>query len=167
MNIESFALLVSLLSAFIALVAILRANEANRLAAAANRITKHYNLRPIRLNACNLVMDFSHYCTTYRTSFIQKMVSGTRELMDRRDAFKLEFEKFGPLEMPSVESKIPELLNKVAQLQRALDRSRGSDPKPLDSKYTTLEENIDAIMDWFAEEEKALPSLFKPYLEDA
>ena len=87
--------------------------------------------------------------------------------MDRRDAFKLEFEKFGPLEMPSVESKIPELLNKVAQLQRALDRSRGSDPKPLDSKYTTLEENIDAIMDWFAEEDKALPSLFKPYLEDA
>jgi len=37
----------------------------------------------------------------------------------------------------------------------------------LDSKYTNLEENIDAIMNWFAEEEKALPSLFKQNLEDA
>jgi hypothetical protein len=95
------------------------------------------------------------------------MVSGTMELMNRRDTFRLEFEKFGPLEMPSVELKVSELSNKAVQLQRALDRSRGSDPKPLDSKYTTLEENIDAIMDWFAEEEKALPSLFKQYLEDA
>ena len=167
MNIDYFALLVSLLSALIAVVAILRANEANRLAAEANKITKHYNLRPIRLNACNLVKDFSHYCTTYRTSFLQKMVSGTSDLMDRRDAFRLEFDKFGPLEMPSVETKVAELLNKAAQLQRALDRSRGNDPKPLESKYTTLEENIDAIMDWFAEEEKSLATLFKQYLEDA
>lgn len=167
MNLDYFALLASILSALIAVVAILRANEANRLAADANRITKHYNLRPIRLNACNLVKDFTHYCTKYRTSFLQKMVSGTRELMDRRDDFILEFQKFGPLDMPIVESKVSELLNKAAQLQRALDRSRGSDPKPLDSKYTTLEENIDAIMDWFTEEENALPSLFKQYLEDA
>jgi hypothetical protein len=166
-NLDYFALLVSILSALIAVVAILRANEANRLAAEANRITKHYNLRPTRLNACNLVKDFARYCTTYRTAFLQKMVSGTRELMDRRDSFTLELEKFGPLEMPSVELKVSELSNKAVQLQRALDRSRGSDPQPLDSKYTTLEENIDAIMDWFAEEEKALPSLFKQYLEDA
>lgn len=167
MNLDYFALLVSILSALIAVVAILRANEANRLAADANRITKHYNLRPIRLSACNLVKNFSHYCTTYHTSFLQKMVSGTRELMDRRADFISEFEKFGPLEMPNVESKVSELSNKAVQLQRALDRSRGSGPQPLDSKYTTLEENIEAIMDWFAEEEKALPSLFKQYLEDA
>ncbi|MDO9283182.1 MAG: hypothetical protein Q7T88_12455 [Methylotenera sp.] len=167
MGLDYFALLVSILSALIAVIAILRANEANCLAAEANRIAKHYNLRPIQLNACNLVKDFSHYCTTYRTVFLQKMVSGTKELMDRRDAFKFEFEKFGPLEMPSVELKVSELLIKAAQLQRALDRSRGSDPKPLDSKYTTLEENIDAIADWFAEDEKTLPSLFKQYLDDA
>lgn len=87
--------------------------------------------------------------------------------MNRRDSFRLEFEKFGPLEMPSVQSKVTELSNKAVLLQRALDRSRSSDSKPLDSKYSTLDENIDAIMDWFAEEEKALPSLFKQYLEDA
>ena len=167
MNLDYFAILISILSALIAVVAILRANEANRLAAEANRITKHYNLRPNRLSACNLVRDYSHYCTTYRTSFLQKMVSGTGELMDRRAAFILEFEKLGPLEMPNVESKVSELSNKAVQLQRALDRSRGGDPKPLDSKYATLEENIDAIVDWFAEEEKALPSLFNQYLKDA
>lgn len=167
MNLEYFALLVSILSALIAVVAILRANEANRIAAESNKITRHYNLRPMRLDACNLVRDFARYCTTYRTLFLQKMVSGTRELMDRRDAFRLEFEKLGPLAMPSVELKVSELSNKAVQLQRALDRSRGSDPKPLDSKYTTLEENIDAITDWFAEDEKTLPSLFKQYLEDA
>ena len=167
MNLDCFALLVSILSALFSALAIFYANKANRLAAEANRITKYYNLRPIRLNACNLVKEFSHYCTTYRTAFLQKMVSGTTELMDRRATFRLEFETFGPLEMPSVELKVSELSNKAVQLQRALDRSRDSDPKPLDSKYTTLEENIDAITDWFAEEEKTFPSLFKQYLEDA
>jgi hypothetical protein len=75
------------------------------------------------------------------------MVDGTRELMDRRASFRLELDNFRPLEMPSVELKVSELSNKAVQLQRPLDRSRSSDPQPLDSKYTTLEENIDAIMD--------------------
>jgi len=95
------------------------------------------------------------------------MVSGTGELMNRRDAFKSEFEAFGPLEMTEVEKKVTELSNKAAQLQRSLDRSRSRDPKPLDSKYASLDENIDAIVDWFAEEEKGLSSLFNRYLEDA
>lgn len=167
MNLDYFTLLISILSALIAVVAILRANDANRIAEEANRITKHYNLRPVRLNACNLVKNFTYYCTKYRTSFLQEMVSGTGELMYRREAFRLEFEKFGPLVMPNVESKVTELLNKAVQLQRALDRSRSRNPMPLDSKYANLDENIDAIVDWFAEEAAALPLLFKQYLEDA
>ena len=167
MGIECYAFLVSVVSAAIAVVAILRANEANRLSADANRIAKHYSLRPIRLNGCNLLKNFAHYCTTYHTLFLQKMVSGTRELMDSRDAFRNEFEKLGPLGMSDVDSKALEFTNMAVQLQRALDRSRSSEPKPLESKYPTLEENIDAITDWFAAEEKALPSLFKSYLEDA
>jgi len=164
---ECFALLVSILSALIAVVAIHRANEANRIAGESNKITRHYNLRPMRLDACNLIREFAHYCTTYRTLYLQKMVSGTRELMDRRDAFNSKFKAFGPLGMAEAENKVTELSNKAAQLQRTLDRSRSSDPKPLDSKYASLDENIDAIVDWFAEEERGLVSLFNKYLEDA
>jgi hypothetical protein len=164
---EYFTLLVSIISALIAVVAILRANEANHIAAESNKITKHYNLRPMRLDACNLVRDFVHYCTAYRTLFLQKMVSGTRELMDRRDDFKSKFEAFGPLEMAEVEKKFTEFSNKAVQLQRTLDRYTSREPKPLDSKYASLDENIDAIVDWFAEEEKGLSSLFNMYLEDA
>lgn len=167
MNLDYFALIVSILSAVIAVVAIRDAKEANRIANEANRITKHYNLRPLRLDACNLLKEFAHYCTTYRTLFLQKMVTGTNELMDHRDSFRSKFEAFGPLGMPAVEAKAAEFANKAVQLQRTLDRSRGSDPKPLDSKYASLDENIDAIVDWFALEEKALPSLFGKYLDDA
>ena len=87
--------------------------------------------------------------------------------MDRRDSFLSEFEAFGPLGMPEVKEKMVELLNKAVQLQRLLDRSKSIDPKPLDSKYASLEDNIDAIVDWFAEEKNSLPSLFNKYIEDA
>lgn len=167
MNLDYLALIVSILSALVAVVAILHAKEANRIAKEANGISKHYNLRPMRLDACNLLKDFAHYCTTYRTLFLQQMVSGTNELMDRRDAFKAEFEAFGPLGMPDVEATATEFTKKAVQLQRTLDRSRGRDPKPLDSKYDSLNENIDAISDWFAHEENELPSIFEKYLDDA
>lgn len=166
-DIEYYAFLVSIVSVVIAVVAVLRANEANRLSAEANRIATHYNLRPMRLNAFNTFKEFAHYCTTYRTLFLQGMVSGTRELMDRRDTFRKRLGELGPLDMPEIEAKALEFSNMAVQMQRALDRSRGSDPKPLDSKYPSIEENIDAIMDWFASEEKNLPSLFEKYLADA
>jgi hypothetical protein len=167
MNLDYIAVIVSILSAVIAVVAIIRAREANHIATDANKITKHYNLRPMRLDSCNLLKEFAHYCTTYRTKFMQKMVSGTNELMGRRDDFKKSFETLGPLGMTEVDAKAKEFMNKAVQLQRALDRTIGSDPKPLESKYASLDENIDAIMDWFALEEKALPTLFESYLSDA
>ncbi len=164
MDIEYFAFLVSLLSAVIAVVAIVRARAANQLSEEANKVTRHYNLRPMRLDACNLLSEFAHYCTTYRTLFLQNMVTGTSELMDRRDNFRKEFAAFGPLGMSEVEAKAIEFSNKAVHLQRALDRSRSSNPKPLDSSFATLEDNIDAIADWFASEKAALTSLFNRYL---
>ena len=167
MNLDCLTLVVSIFSALIAVCALFLAKKANRIAQEANGLTKHYNLRPMRLDACNLLQEFAHYCTTYRTRFLQKIVLGTNELMDHRDHFKSEFETFGPLGMPDVEAKATEFINMAVQLQRALDRSRGSDPKPLDSKYETLVENTDAIVDWFVQEEKELPSLLRKYLGDA
>jgi hypothetical protein len=121
----------------------------------------------MRLDACNLVKDFAEYCTKYNTMFVQKMVSGTRELMDRRDSFMNEFQAFGPLGMHEIEVKANELANGAVRLQRALDRTRGSDPRPLDSEYESLEDNIHAIVDWFAEEKNSLSSLCATYLDDA
>lgn len=88
MRIEYYAFLVSIISVLVALLAILRANEANRLSAEANKIASHYNLRPLRLDACNTLKEFVHYCTAYRTLFLQKMVTGTKELMDSTDRFR-------------------------------------------------------------------------------
>ena len=139
MEIEYFALLVAILSAVIALTAIFRASEANRISRETNEIAKHYNLRPGRLGACNLLQDYTHYCTTYTTLFRQKFVSGTTELLDRRDAFRSKFQAFGPLGMPDIEAKATEVMSKAVQLQRCLDRTRGSNPKSLDAKYSTVE----------------------------
>jgi hypothetical protein len=94
------------------------------------------------------------------------MVSGTNELMSYRDDFKKGFEALRPLGMIEVKAKAKEFMNKAVQLQRALNRTRESCPKPLDSKYASLDENIDAIMDWFALEDNALPTLFERYLND-
>lgn len=69
--------------------------------------------------------------------------------------------------MPEIEEKASEFSKMATQLQRALNRSRVNNAPPLDSMYSTLDENIDAIMDWFAAETHVLPSIFKKYLTDA
>lgn len=164
---EFYSFLLSGVSAIIATVALYRSHIANQIALESNKIAKHYNLRPMRLDACNLIKDFADYCSRFNTMFVQGMVSGTRELMEQRDSFRKEFESLGPLGMTDLEEKALELSRGAVRLQRALDRTRASDPKPLESQYETLEDNIYAITDWFAEEKNALPSLFAKYLGDA
>jgi len=167
MDTDQLALLVSILSVVIALLALNDARKSRAIAKEANTIAAHHSLRPLRLGVYKLMKEFAHYCTTYQALLSLGIVSGTNELMDQRDALKLEIDYLGPLGMPEVEEKATQLMNKAAQLQRTLDRRRGSDPRPLDGNYETLEENINAIVDWFAQEEKGMSLLFKKYLSNA
>lgn len=66
--------------------------------------------------------------------------------------------------MPDVESKIKVFQNKAWQMQRLLDRLDQGRNNPEDRNYQTGEENLDAIVDWFANEQKELKVIFQPYL---
>ncbi|MFH1700385.1 MAG: hypothetical protein ABIE07_07325 [Candidatus Zixiibacteriota bacterium] len=92
------------------------------------------------------------------------MVQGTQDLSARTDAFKWEVKQHGPLDIPEIETLAKDARTKAAQLQRLLDRSSGPDAKPIEPGYKTAEDNIDAIIEWFASREKELETLFEPYL---
>lgn len=87
--------------------------------------------------------------------------------MKQIDSFKWEIEQQGPLAMPTVESKIKEFQNKAWKMQRLLDRLAADQNNPVDRIYQTGEENLDAIVDWFANEEKELKTTFQSYLSEA
>lgn len=110
------------------------------------------------------MQDFAHFCSTYRTLWHLGAVKGTRDLVERIDSFKWEIEQEGPLAMPSVESKVTEFQNKAWQMQRLLDRLAVGQNNPEDQTYQSGEENMDGLVEWFANERKQLSSTFQSYL---
>lgn len=93
-----------------------------------------------------------------------KMVQGTNDLTNKIDTFIWEVEQHGPLDMPEVENLVENARKKAWQLQRLLDRLTGPNARPLDKKFETAEDNLDAVIDWFASNEKELKDMFEPYL---
>ena len=87
--------------------------------------------------------------------------------MERIESFKWEIGQQGPLTLPTVESKIKEFQNKAWQMQRLLDRLAAGQDNPVDRTFQTGKDNLDALVDWFANEEKALKATFQPYLSEA
>ena len=174
MSNDQFALLISLLSLVTAVVAIMDsrkareiARDSNDIAKASNDISRHYNLIPRRLEARRLVLAFVNFCSTFRTRFGNGIVKSGSELLDHRDAFMEEYDALGPLGMPKVEERVSQITGRAVQLQRAIDRTKNRDPKPLDSQYNSLDENLDALVDYFGDQRRELPALFKEYLTDA
>jgi hypothetical protein len=45
-----------------------------------------------------------------------------------------------------------------------LDRLKGPNARPLDKEFETAEDNLYAVIDWFAAKEKELKDMFEPYL---
>ena len=93
-----------------------------------------------------------------------KMVQGTNDLTSKIDTFIWEIEQHGPLDMPEVENLVENSRRKAWQLQRLLDRLTGPNARPLDEKFETAEDNLDAVLDWFGAKEKELKDMFEPYL---
>jgi len=167
MEIEMITILVSLLACVIALVSAYYARESRDAAIKANEISIRNILRSDRITAYGLMKEFSKYCSTYRTLQCIGAVDGTGDLVQRIEELEWETEKLGPIEMPEAAKKVAELKNKGWQLQRVLDRLKDNNPQPLDRKFETIEENIDEIIIWFANEHKDLPKIFENYLINA
>lgn len=161
---EVISILASLVAIVIALVSAFYARKSREIAQEANDISVHQNLRPSRLAVYKSMTEYARYCSTYRTLQHVKAVEGTRDLVERIEALKWEIDQYGLLNMPDVENKALEFLNKGWQLQRVLDRLAGHDNRPLDVQFETLEDNMHSITDWFAQEQKDLKEMFEKYL---
>ncbi|WP_291998535.1 hypothetical protein [Candidatus Accumulibacter sp. ACC012] len=155
--IAAIALLISVSSA-------IYAHGQRTAAERANLIAVRESRRPLRLQVFQSMHHFSKYCSTYWTLYHMGEVNRSRELTERIDTFKWEIEQHGHLDMPDVEEKATAFVNGAWNLQRLVDRIAGGQHNPLDRAYTTAEENVEALVDWFAKESRELKALFQPYL---
>lgn len=152
------------------LVAVLSAvySRGARLAAErANEIATRESLRPLRLQVFQAMYQFSHYCSTYWTLYHVGNVKGTRNLTERIETFKWQIEQHGHLGMPDIEERARQFVNSAWKMQRLIDRIAGGQNNPHDAPYATAEENLDALIEWLAKENRELKLLFQPYLSAA
>lgn len=155
--IAAIALLISVLSAIYARGQRTAAERANLIAVRESR-------RPLRLQVFQSMHHFSKYCSQYWTLYHMGEVNRSRELMERIDTFKWEIEQHGHLDMPDVEEKAKAFVNGAWKLQRLVDRIANGQNNPHDREYSTAEENVEELVDWFAKENRELKTLFQPYL---
>lgn len=147
-----------------ACLAALYARHASDAARKANEISEYWQRRPLRLAVFQSMTQFALYCSTYVTLCHMKAVHGTRDLVSHIDMFKWEIEQHGPLAMPEVEAKVEEFVKCAWQMQKLLARIAGGQENPLDQAYSTAQENLDAVVDWFAEQNCELRKLFDELL---
>jgi hypothetical protein len=112
-------------------------------------------LREPRLNARNETDSFMHFCSTYWTKYLNNMVQGTGELMDRREQFKNAIVTEGDLAIPELGNNISTISANAVKLQRLIDRYHRGDNK----------DDIENLIDWFSDQRKKIAELFKPYLD--
>lgn len=108
-----------------------------------------------RLNVKNETDNFLHFCSIYWTKYLQNMVQGTNELMDRRDQFKTTIEAEGDLAIPELGDKIRTISQNAVTLQRLIDRYRSDDNR----------DDIEDLSDWFSHQKKIIKDFFKPHLD--
>lgn len=121
-------------------------------------------MRPARLKVRNEVKSFLHFCSTYWTMHCQGMVKGSNDLIRKLHSFEKSVDAEGPLSIPNLESRIKEIITNVWKMQRLVDRLAGPNLRPPDSTYYTAEDNVYALVEWFAQQEKEIDELLEPYL---
>ena len=151
----------------VAVISAIYSRGARIAAECANEIATRESLRPLRLQVFQAMHRFSHYCSTYSTLLHLGSVKGTRDLTDRIDSFKWEIEQHGHLGMPDVEERMGQFVNSAWKMQRLIDRMAGGQNNPHDPPYATAEDNLNALIEWFAKEDRELKTLFQPYLSAA
>jgi hypothetical protein len=156
--------LIAFAAVLAACLAALYARHARDAARKANELTTYWQQRPLRLAVFQSMAQFAQYCSTYATMHHMKAVNGTRDLVARIDTFKWEIEQHGPLAMPEVEAKVDEFVKGAWRMQKLLDRIAGGQNVSLDPVYSTAEDNLNAVGDWFAEQNRELKTLFRDHL---
>jgi len=121
-------------------------------------------MRPARLKVCNQVKSFLRFCSTYWTMDCQGMVKGSNHLIRRLHSFEKSVDAEGPLSIPNLESRIKEIIKNVWKMQKLVDRLASPNRRPLNSTRDTAEDNVYALVEWFAQQEKEIDELFEPYL---
>jgi len=156
--------LIALISALLAALAALYARWSVNQARRSNEIAMMAEQKPRRLSVYASLRDFLHFCSTYRTMQCMKMVEGTHDLVARIDSFKWEIKQHGPLDMPEIVTLAEDARANAWQLQRLLDSLPGLDARRIEQVSETTDNDIAAILEWFATKEKMLEGLFEPYL---
>jgi hypothetical protein len=151
-------------AALIAAAAAIYAKGAKDEAHKANQISIYNALRGGRLAVRTAMDEFSRFCCSYVTLQHVGTVNGTRDLVAQIESFQAEVAGYGPLGMPDVERLCDEMVKAGWRMQRVLDRISGGQQTPHDRGYATADDNRDGIADWFGEQRKRLPDLFRPYL---
>jgi len=159
--------LIALGALLVAVLSAIYSRRAHVAADRANEISIRESRRPLRLQVFQAMHHFSHYCATYWTLYHMGEVRRSRELVARIDTFKWEIEQHGHLDMPDVEEKAHKFVQNAWKMQRLVDRIDGGQNNPHDRQYATAEENVEALVDWFGEENRELKNLFAPYLSAA
>lgn len=157
--------LIALAAFGVAVLSVIYARRAVGHAHRANAITVQNALHPHRLANFTTLVDFLHFCSTYRTLQFIGNVKGTNELMTRLDRFKWEIAQHGPLDMPEVEKMTQESKTKTILLQRSLDRLGDPKDRNADPEYFAEEDKMHELLDWFASQEKQAPAVFEQYLK--
>jgi len=158
---------IALAAFLVAVLSAIYARGARNAAEHANVISTRESRRPLRLHVFQTMHRFSDYCTRYWTLYHMKEVTRSRQLTDAIATFKWEIEQQGHLDMPDVEEKAKEFVQNAWKMQRLLDRFDVKQKNPLDRQPPTAEaaeEEIEALVDWFAKENGELKGLFEPYL---
>lgn len=121
-------------------------------------------LRGPRLKARNLFIKFADSCLQYQALHSAKFPDRTHELTSEISRFKNGTEMLGPLSIPNFVDIYSSAVANAWNLQRLLDREMGLDPKPIEPRYKTLEENIDGIIYWFAQAKIDIKEVMAPFL---
>ncbi len=155
----------SLIAICIATASVLYARQLLMEARKAKDAAAQRRFKMLQIAAYYALKNFMGYCASYIKLQSINMVNGSVDLAEKIDEFKWEIDQFGDIEMPEVEKRIKEALNKAWQMQRLLDRLAGPDPKPIDVIYDTAEGNRDGIIEWFVYEEKQLKEVVDAYFK--
>lgn len=113
-------------------------------------LTKSH-LRGPRLEAKNLFIRFADFCAQYKTLHLSPSPNRTHELMSEISRFKMSIEDLGPLSVPGFVNLYSSAVANAWKLQRLLDREIGPNPMPIEARYKTVAENLDGLIEWFAQ----------------
>ena len=163
----SSADVIALLALLVAVLSAVYSRGDQYAARRANEISIRESRRPLRLQVFQAMHHFSHYCATYWTLYHMGAVRRSRELTARIDTFKWELAQHGHLDMPDADEKAKQFIQNAWKMHRLVDRIDGGQNNPHDRQYTTAEENIEGLVNWFGEENRELKKLFEPYLSAA